>query len=1450
MKGIEFMKLYRLFALMTVALCALAFVLSAHAQEYTVTTISNSIVVTDVAGNGDVLTISEPGAGTILFAAPGRLFRVNAGTITTNNSGVLVRTNANSITINAGAGADTINVGAFTGTLPRLTVNGGPGDDTVNFSGDITFAANANLDVDLQNDPGTQGADAVQLLSDANLLASGSGTITVKCSQSVYLEPGSSLETVNGNLTVEANQQATPTSGNFTGIRVSVALIRCTGTGQVNVNGRGGDNATGGQLGILVVDAGQIIGGTTGGLAVNGTGGASTNWLNRGVTVYGAGARISSLGGPVQVTGFSGSVGSYYGIGVALLFGGVISAGGTGSVTVEGTGAGFGGFNQGIELGVTNSAITSGGGDIQVLGIAGPGGSFGIYVWLSSGITNSGLGGNIALISDSIYIENNAGIGAAGNVTLKPRNNAVPIDLGGDDTGTQLGLTDEEIDRITAGTIIIGGTNSGPITVTVPISPAHASALKLISGGIISDSDAAGTDVVIASLTTSGNLAPGASPGIFSVTGDHTLAANSIFTVEIGGTTPGTQHDQLSVSGSMEIGTNVTLNLVSFGGFVPGVGQSFTIISRGDGGGLFAGLPQGATLPNFLGSGLNARLTYAGGAGDDVVIAMLAPEIVVEQPEGTNLADGVILDQYAATIINYSSAYGGLSGGWGAEQVLGVPDTFAYGDIPTSWSGSVVDGTLEFITVGFAVPISAIGATVRETWANGFVYQIDALDTNDVLHTVWSGIDPSPPGSPADFLITWPQTPYLVKGLKVYVDTDHVIGEWEEIDSIQLHGAGNSPVHFGAVNLGGNSNLTFTIRNTGSADLTGLGITIDGAHAGDFAVTASPTAPVSGPSGTTTFTVTFTPAGGAARSAALHIASNDGDENPFDIVIAGEGIPPVAIVTNGITIASENCGTPNGRLDPNETVTLLFSLKNTGFDIASNVTATLQASGGVTAPSGAQSYGTLPPNGSAARPFTFTANAPCGGTVTATLLIQTNGTTYGIAICNFPLGTTETILSENFDAVSVPALPGGWTSSASAGRLPWITSSAESDSPTNSAFSPNSASAGVSELVSPVIEIQSPTARLTFHQIYGLHRNLDGGVLEIKLGGGSFVDILDAGGSFTGGGYTASMTTNVNHPLTGRNAWSGDGGEGPASFTTTVNLPPSAAGQSIQLRWLRGAATNVTSLGWHVDTIAISDLTCCITAPLTITCPGDIVTNAPNVTDGVIVAWPDPVATGTPAPAVSCVPPSGSVFAAGVTTVTCTATNIQGVNSCTFSITICPAYIKVTSVEDSGPGSLRQAIADLCPGGTIEFDPALAGATITLTNGEIVITNDMTIRGLGADQLTLSGNNSGRIFRVGEVTLNLSHLTLTGGRAINASSGGAILNDGHLTLTSCALENNFATGYGGALAGGTRANSCTISNCTFNGNTAVRGGGAMLAGVILPPASVTYEMLGRASAYS
>jgi hypothetical protein len=110
---------------------------------------------------------------------------------------------------------------------------------------------------------------------------------------------------------------------------------------------------------------------------------------------------------------------------------------------------------------------------------------------------------------------------------------------------------------------------------------------------------------------------------------------------------------------------------------------------------------------------------------------------------------------------------------------------------------------------------------------------------------------------------------------------------------------------FGNVAVGANSSLNFIIKNTGNANLTGLTISLDGADAGMFTVTANPTAPVSGPNGTTAFTVRFAPTSVGLKTAAIHIASNDPDESPFDITLTGgpPAAPEIAVERSGVNIA-------------------------------------------------------------------------------------------------------------------------------------------------------------------------------------------------------------------------------------------------------------------------------------------------------------------------------------------------------------------------------------------------------------------------------------------------------------------------------------------------------------------------------------------------------------------
>ena len=126
-------------------------------------------------------------------------------------------------------------------------------------------------------------------------------------------------------------------------------------------------------------------------------------------------------------------------------------------------------------------------------------------------------------------------------------------------------------------------------------------------------------------------------------------------------------------------------------------------------------------------------------------------------------------------------------------------------------------------------------------------------------------------------------------------------------------------------------------------------------------------------------------------------------------------LPPIQ--TNGFTLQSESC--PNGAIDPGETVTISFGLKNAGFANVANITATLLATNGVSAPDGPQSFGALTNLGSgAARTFTFTANGACGAVIAPTFHVQDGATDYGLVSFSLRLGAAREFT--NATAISIP----------------------------------------------------------------------------------------------------------------------------------------------------------------------------------------------------------------------------------------------------------------------------------------------------------------------------------------------------------------------------------------------------------------------------------------------
>jgi hypothetical protein len=180
-----------------------------------------------------------------------------------------------------------------------------------------------------------------------------------------------------------------------------------------------------------------------------------------------------------------------------------------------------------------------------------------------------------------------------------------------------------------------------------------------------------------------------------------------------------------------------------------------------------------------------------------------------------------------------------------------------------------------------------------------------------------------------------------------------------------------------------------------------------------------------------------------------------------------------------------------------------------------------------------------------------------------------------------------TILDENFDGVTPPALPGGWTATNAIDPdgILWQTSNAgvpspPADSPPNAAWVNDPAVVSDKYLDSPnLFATESTFVRLTFRHNFNLESGFDGAVLELRNFGGQFQDILAAGGHFVAGGYNATIATGTGSPIAGRPAWSGNSG----GFITTIVSLPSELG-SATLRWRMASDNSGSSEGWRVDT--------------------------------------------------------------------------------------------------------------------------------------------------------------------------------------------------------------------------------------------------------------------------
>ena len=651
-------------------------------------------------------------------------------------------------------------------------------------------------------------------------------------------------------------------------------------------------------------------------------------------------------------------------------------------------------------------------------------------------------------------------------------------------------------------------------------------------------------------------------------------------------------------------------------------------------------------------------------------------------------------------------------------------------------------------------------------------------------------------------------------------------------------------------------------------------VTLSGAAASDFSVTTPPSATIAA-SGSTTFVVTFDPSAAGTRTAALSIANDDSDENPYNFTIQGDGFTPKNLIVSGITTPAAGNGiyTHQGILnefqywrhesggyyiyndefsgsrywnidtDTDDTASNFYSNNHNEDASPVNVTSWQAETGNAGTPlivyAGPEIRirgnsveivdGDVGPDttdhtdfgsadiatGSVVRTFTI-ENL---GVVTLSLTdpspyVVITGATSDFSLTQIPANSMAASSSTTFQVTFNPTSTGLRSATISIANndgdenpyhfsiqgngigAPSVTTSAASSVATTSATGNGNITAtnGGNATVRGVI--------------YYAYTNTD------KVIGDAGVTNVSEAGNFGTGAFTASLTPlSVNTQYNARAYATSPNGTGygvRVAFWTLANVPSAPT--------VNNATATTLDVTVNVNGNPTGTEFC-----IQETSTGKYV--QADGTLGVGQVWQNAATWGTK---------TVTGLSAGTTyTFQVKARNSGSTETsygATASLTVCLSSATVTNANDSGAGSLRQAISDICAGGTIDFNLAAGPQVIILTSGELAINKNMTISGPGANDLSVErsaepGTPDFRIFNIAPASdATISGMTIRNGSAPN---GGGLYNSGTLTVTGCEVSGNHGTAHGGpGYGGGIWSNGAlTITDSTLRGNEAGSAGG-------------------------
>lgn len=407
-------------------------------------------------------------------------------------------------------------------------------------------------------------------------------------------------------------------------------------------------------------------------------------------------------------------------------------------------------------------------------------------------------------------------------------------------------------------------------------------------------------------------------------------------------------------------------------------------------------------------------------------------------------------------------------------------------------------------------------------------------------------------------------------------------------------------------------------------------------------------------------------------------------------------------------VHSNLLATPNVACSPGATV-ITGTVSGTA-TVAGNYTHTLTGPGTIGAPvvSGPRnsnvsfSVSAIP---AGVHTYVLTSTDPIGCQVSSNITMTVNQTPV-ITLTTNP-GAVGTPCTEDFDGVTAPALPAGWSAAfgvTCGNSARWRTSNTASVSSPNAAFANDPNCISDEYLVSKPYSITSAVAQLSFRRNIDLETNFDGLVLELSIGGGPWVDIIAAGGSFVTGGYNGTISNSFGSPIGGRQAWTGNSG---GFQNTVINMPAAANGQTVILRWRRATDNSVADVGAYIDNIVLTDggcgaVTICTgtivridassvpTAPQTFTSSVNTHIPAGGTTSGIASPYPNTIAVS-------------GVLSSGVSVKSVTITGYSH---------LLPDDVDIVLVSPSGQSVILMSDAGgniPATGQTFTFDDAAAG---------------------------------------------------------------------------------------------------------------------------------------------